>query len=146
MKNENKSDQVLSCLQKELTCYNSLLVTMKKQKEAIISSNESGLLKIIQDNDELIETIRVMDQKVEHAFKAISKAERENLIQQTKSLRYQIQDSLNKVIALENACRGILENQKAGISDQIKTLKERKTLMGKYQSIFSENSSFFKDA
>ena len=146
MKNENKSDQVLSCLQKELTCYDELLVKMKKQKEAIAKGDESELLTIIQENDELIEAIFKLDQKIEQAFNAVPKAERENLIQRAGTLKSRIQGSLSEVITLENACRDILESKKNSISDQIKNLRERKILMGKYKSTFSKGSSFSKDA
>lgn len=137
---------MLSCLQKQLTCYDDLLIRMKNQKEAITKGNESELLTIIQENDELIETIRSLDQKIGQAFNAIPKAEQESLIQQVEPLKNRIQGSLDGVIALENTCRDILESQKAGISNQMKTLKEGKTLRGKYQHTFSKSSFFSKDA
>ena len=146
MKNKNKSDQVLSWLQQELSCYDSLLVKMKKQKDVIANGNESKSLKVIQENDELIETIRKLDQEIENALNATPKADRESLAQQAGYLKNRIQSSLNEVIALENACRDILESQKTGINNQMKTLKERKSVLGKYQSTFSKNSSFSKDA
>ena len=96
--------------------------------------------------DELIETIRKLDQEIENALNATPKADRESLAQQAGYLKNRIQSSLNEVIALENACRDILESQKTGINNQMKTLKERKSVLGKYQSTFSKNSSFSKDA
>lgn len=145
MKNHNQTDKVLSCLQKELTCYDSLLIKMEKQKEAIGKGDESLFLTILQENDELIESIRKLDQEIEQALNGITKAEKENLIQQVAPFKNRIQGSLNKVIDLENECRDIIENQKAGITDQMKALKERKHMMGKYQSTITKGTSFSND-
>ena len=145
LKKENKSEQVISFLQKEITCYDSLLVKMKKQKEAIANGDEPNLLKIIQETDQLIETIQKLDKEIEQAFNKVPETERESLAKRLGTLKEQIHGFLNQILILENACRDILEDQKSKISYQIKTLREGKNLMGKYQSNFPKGSSFSKD-
>lgn len=119
---------------------------MGEQKDVIATGNESGLLPIIQENDALIETIRKLDQEIERVLPGIPSTERESLIEQAEPLNNQIQEALRKIITLEKDCRTLLENQKTGISGQMKALRERKPLLKTYGATSSKNSLFSKNA
>gem|GEM_PF-3624711 len=142
----NKSERVLSCLRQEQTCYRKLVVKMREQKAAIAAGNESGLLPIIQESDALIGSIRELDREIERILPEISGSERDSLMAQATPLNDHMQAALREIIALENSCRDILENQKAGISSQMKALRERKPLLKGYGAAAAKDSLFSKNA
>lgn len=145
MKNKSKSDRIIFCLQKEQACYNELLAKMKIQKQAVEEEDESRWLAIIHENDGLIEVIRQLDKEIEQIFNEISKAERGTLMQQTENLKNQIETSLREIIALDNACRNVLESKKGKVSGQMRTLKEGKIMLRRYGTPSSKKSFFYKN-
>lgn len=145
MKNKSKSDRIISCLQKEQACYNELLAKMKIQKQAVEEEDESRWLTVIHENDGLIEVIRQLDEEIEQIFYEIPKAERETLMRQTENLKNQIETFLREIMALDGACRNVLESKKGKVSDQMKMLKEGTTMLRGYGTATSKSSFFSKN-
>ena len=147
MKNhKDKMTIVTSCLEKQRTCYSKILARMKEQKFAIEEGDEERLARVLAEKDEIIETLRQLEKKLEKALSGFSENERTALIRQTENIKEQIEASLREIIRVENECALILEKHKDTLGDEMKALQQSKSMLKGYGSLFLQSSYFSRNA
>lgn len=146
MKNKTVLDQVTSCLQEQLKCYDVLLEKMEVQKQAIGLPDESRLMSIIKENDALIGATQELEAKIGVILKGIATGERDAIVRATSKLRGHIETRLKQLIALEKACEEALNHEKSRIFEQIKEIQQNKGVLKKYWDTGEEISWFSKKA
>jgi 4-diphosphocytidyl-2C-methyl-D-erythritol kinase len=119
---------------------------MKEQKFAIEEGDEERLARVLDEKDETIETLRQLEKKQEKALAEFPENERAALIRQTETIKEQIETSLREIIRMENECARILEKHKDQLGDKMRELRQSKSMLKGYGSLFLQSSYFSRNA
>ena len=132
MKDKTPFELITTYKREQCKCYDALLIKLEEQKKAIVNTNESRLMAIIEEKGGLIADSRKLEEKINGVLNELSAAERNKAIENVASLRGKIESSLKRLIALEAACEDILNIEKIHTQELIKELQQKKNVFRGY--------------
>ena len=142
---ETPSDRILECLKKQKDCYVQLLAIARLQQTAIDEQNDPDLMKALQDKNTLLLTLQTLDEEMQPILKNISDSDRALLIQKGQTLKDEAAQTLEELIAIEDACAKILNDKKEETVEQMKTFQERKQGLKGYGESGGKSSRFSQE-
>jgi flagellar biosynthesis/type III secretory pathway chaperone len=119
-------NRMIECLKKQKDCYVQLLAVARRQQKAIDEKNDPDLLQALQDKNPLLQTLQQLDEEMQPILKNISDSNRTLLIGKGQALKDEAAQTLEQLIAVEDACAKILKDKKENALEQIKVFQERK--------------------
>ncbi len=136
---------MIECLRKQKDCYVQLLAVAQRQQKAIDEKNDPDLLKALQDKNPLLQTLQTLDQEMQPILKNMSDPDRILMIQKGKALKDEAAQTLEQLIAVEDACAKILKDKKEDALEQIKKLQEHKKGLKGYGQTGGQSSRFSQE-
>jgi len=136
---------MIDCLQKQKNCYVQLLKVAQRQQKAIDEKNDPDILKALQDKNPLLQTLQTLDAEMQPVVKNLSESDRALLIQKGKTLKDEAAQTLEQLIAVEEACAKILKDKKDDTFEQIKVFQERKKGLKGYGQSGGKSSRFSQE-
>jgi len=136
---------MIDCLQKQKNCYVQLLKVAQRQQKAIDEKNDPDILKALQDKNPLLQTLQTLDAEMQPVLKNLSESDRALLIQKGKTLKDEAAQTLEQLIAVEEACAKILKDKKDDTFEQIKVFQERKKGLKGYGQSGGKSSRFSQE-
>jgi len=118
--------RMIECLKKQKDCYVQLLAIARRQKKAIDEQNDPDLMKALHDKNTLLQTLQGLDEEMQSALKSMSDSDRALMIQKGRELKDEAAQTLEELIAIEDACAKILKDKKEDTVEQMKVFQERK--------------------
>jgi hypothetical protein len=138
-------NRMIECLKKQKKCYVQLLKVAQRQQKAIDEKNDPDLLKALQDKNPLLQTLQTLDAEMQPALKNMSDSDRALMIQKGKTLKDEAAQTLEQLIAVEDACAKILKDKKEDTFEQIKEFQERKQGLKGYGQSGGKSSRFSQE-
>ena len=138
-------NRILECLKKQKDCYVQLLAIARLQQTAIDEQNDPDLMKALQDKNTLLLTLQTLDEEMQPILKNISDSDRALLIQKGQALKDEAAQTLEELIAIEDACAKILNDKKEETVEQMKTFQERKQGLKGYGESGGKSSRFSQE-
>ena len=138
-------NRILECLKKQKDCYVQLLAIARRQQTAIDEQNDPDLMKALQDKNTLLLTLQTLDEEMQPILKNISDSDRALLIQKGQTLKDEAAQTLEELIAIEDACAKILNDKKEETVEQMKTFQERKQGLKGYGESGGKSSRFSQE-
>ncbi len=138
-------NRILECLKKQKDCYVQLLAIARRQQTAIDEQNDPDLMKALQDKNTLLLTLQTLDEEMQPILKNISDSDRALLIQKGQALKDEAAQTLEELIAIEDACAKILNDKKEETVEQMKTFQERKQGLKGYGESGGKSSRFSQE-
>lgn len=117
---------MIECLKKQRDGYVQLLEVARRQQKAIDEKNDPDLLQALQDKNPLLQTLHELDGEMQPILKSLSDSDRDLMIRKGQALKDEAAQTLEQLIAIEDACAEILKDKKENTSNQIKVFQERK--------------------
>ena len=138
-------DRLMDCLKKQKDCYAQLLTIARRQKKAIDEKNETGLLQALQDKNPILQTLQKLDEELQSSLQNVSDSERALVIEKGQVLKNETAQTLEELIAVEDACAQILKDKKEEALEQIKMLQEHKKGLKGYSTSEGPSSRFSQE-
>jgi flagellar biosynthesis/type III secretory pathway chaperone len=138
-------NRMIECLKKQRDCYIQLLAVARRQQKAIDEKNDPDLLQALQDKNPLLQTLQQLDGEMQPILKNISDSDRTLLIEKGQALKDEAAQTLEQLIAVEDACAKILKDKKEDTLEQIKVFQGRKEGLKGYGQSGNKPSRFSQE-
>ena len=138
-------NRMIECLKKQKDCYVQLLAVARRQQKAIDEKNDPDLLKALQEKNPLLQTLQTLDTEMQPILKNLSESDRTLMIQKGKALKDEAAQTLEQLIAVEDACAKILKDKKEDALEQIKEFQERRKGLKGYGESGGKSSRFSQE-
>ena len=138
-------NQTIECLKKQKDCYVQLLAIARRQQTAIDEQNDPDLMKALQDKNTLLQTLQGVDEEMQPIINNLSDSDRTLLIQKAQALKDEAAQTLEELIAVEDACAKILNEKKDDTVEQMKVFQERKQGLKGYGESGGKSSRFSQE-
>jgi hypothetical protein len=138
-------NRMIECLKEQRDCFVQLLAVARRQQKAIDEKNDPDLLKALQDKNPILQALQTLDEEMQPALKNMSDSDRQLMIQEGKELKDESAQTLEQLIAVEDACAKILKDKKEETLEQIKELQERKKGLRGYGQAGGKSSRFSQE-
>ena len=138
-------NRILECLKKQKDCYVQLLAVARQQQKAIGEQNDPNLMKALQDKNTLLQTLQKVDEEIQPALKNLSDSDRTLMIQKGQALKDEAAQTLEELIAIEDACAKILKDKKEETAEQMKVFQQRKQGLKGYGETGDKSSRFSQE-
>ncbi len=138
-------NRMIECLKKQKDCYVQLLAVARRQQKAIDEKNDPDLLKAVQDKNPLLQTLQALDEEMQPVLKNMSDPDRKLMIQKGQALKDEAAQTLEELIAIEDACAKILKDKKEETAEQMKVFQERKQGLKGYGESGGKSSRFSQE-
>ena len=138
-------NRMIECLKKQKDCYVQLLAVARRQQKAIDEKNDPNLLKALQEKNPLLQTLQTLDTEMQSVLKNLSESDRTLMIQKGKALKEEAAQTLEQLIAVEDACAKILKDKKEDALEQIKEFQERRKGLKGYGEPGGKSSRFSQE-
>ena len=138
-------NRIMECLKKQKDCYAQLLTIAQRQQKAIDEKNDPDLLKALQDKNPLLQTLQNVDAEMQPILKNMSDSDRELMIQKGRALKDAAMQTLEQLIAVEDACSKILKDKKEEALELIKEFQDRKKGLKGYGQPGDKSSRFSQE-
>lgn len=126
---------ILELLRIEKKCYDEVLDLLNEQLQAIEQEDEQSLDAIIEKKENILQTARDNETRLEQAVTEISREQLNEDGKQAGELKMEIESVLAQIIEMENNCQAELKARKFLTQDKILDLKQRKTLLKGYGTL-----------
>ena len=136
---------MIECLKKQKDCCVQLLVVARRQQKAIDEQNDQDLMKALQDKNTLLQTMQTLDEEMQPVLKNMSDPDRKLMTQKGQALKDEAAQTLEELIAVEDACAKILKDKKADAFEQMKVFQERKKGLKGYGESGGKSSRFSQE-
>ena len=123
---------ILELLRIEKKCYDEVLDLLNEQLQAIEQEDEQSLDAIIEKKENILQTARDNETRLEQAVTEISREQLNEDGKQAGELKMEIESVLAQIIEMENNCQAELKARKFLTQDKILDLKQRKNLLKGY--------------
>ena len=140
-----KKDSILSVLKnfrEGKKYYSRLLAKLKDQKKAVDKEDDSALLAIADEKDDLAKLIRETDEKVRAGFQKLSVPDQEQLARKAEGVRKEIETMLEKILKIEDQCHRDLTDRKSAMLKSFKKIRQGKTFLKGYKQARVKKSKF----
>ena len=138
-------NRVIECLKKQRDCYVQLLTVARRQQKAIDEKNDPDLLQALQDKNPLLQTLQQLDGEMQPILKNMSDSNRNLIIEKGQAVKDEAAQTLDQLIAVEDACAKILKDKKEDTLEQIKVFQERKEGLKGYGQSGNKPSRFSQE-
>jgi hypothetical protein len=142
---QTQINRIIEGLKKQRDCYVQLLGIARRQQKAIDAQNDPDLMKALQDKNTLLQTLQTVDEEMQPALKNLSDSDRTLMIQKGQALKDEAAQTLEQLIAIEDACSKILKDKKEETADQMKVFHERKQGLKGYGETGDKSSRFSQE-
>ncbi len=138
-------NRMIEYLKKQKDCYVQLLAVARRQQKAIDEKNDPDLLQALQEKNPLLQTLQILDTEIQPVLKNLSDSDRTLMIQKGKALKDEAAQTLEQLIAVEDACAQILTDKKEDALEQIKEFQERRKGLKGYGESGGKSSRFSQE-
>ena len=138
-------NRMIECLKKQKDCYVQLLTIARRQQKAIDEKNDPDLLKALQEKNPLLQTLQTLDTEMQPVLKNLSESDRTLMIQNGKARMDEVAQTLEQLIAVEDACAKILKDKKEDTLEQMKVFQEHKKGLKGYGESGGKPSRFSQE-
>ena len=138
-------NRMIECLKKQKDCYVQLLAVARRQQKAIDEKNDPDLLKALQEKNPLLQTLQTLDTEMQSVLKNLSESDCTLMIQKGKTLKDEAAQTLEQLIAVEDACAKILKDKKEDTLEQMKVFQEHKKGLKGYGESGGKPSRFSQE-
>ncbi|HKI69473.1 MAG TPA: flagellar export chaperone FlgN [Verrucomicrobiae bacterium] len=138
-------NRIIECLRKQKDCYVQLLAIARRQQKAIDEQNDPNLMKALQEKNTLLQALQALDEEMQPILINLSNSDRTLMIQKGQALKDEAAQTLEQLIAIEDACAKILRNKKEETAEQMKVFQERKKGLKGYGESGGKSSRFFQE-
>lgn len=138
-------NRMIECLKKQKDCYVQLLAVARQQQKAIDEQNDPDLMKALQDKNTLLQTLQGLDEEMQPVLKGMSDSDRTLMIQKGQALKNEAAQTLEELIAVEDACAKILDDKKEDTIEQMKVFQKRKKGLKGYGQSGGKSSRFSQE-
>ncbi len=139
-------DVIIQNLKKQNSCYADLLDQIDQQIKAIAEQDDEGLLTTIDRKNELIQTLHRLEQDMRSAMEELGEDARVEIEERTQALRDGIVQSLEQLIAKEEACQQALVQRKDELETKLTDFKKKKSLFKGYSGPSPKGGGFSSNA
>ena len=143
----NDGTEIIECLDEQKSGYNQLLHLVSKQKEAIAAGDDTLLMRVVQNKNKCLASIRKSEARMEAALKGMSPQDLQRLQARGGPLRDEVVTLIESLIQVESGCVESLEAKKIDAHSKLKDLKTRKQSIKQYGAFKSgKGTGFSRDA
>ena len=141
----SRISRMMKCLKKQKDCYVQLLAIARRQQKAIDTKNDPDLLQALQDKNPILQTLQELDEEMQPLINDLSAPDRELMIEKGQALKDESAQTLEELIAVEDACAKILKDKKEDVLEQIKEFQGRKQGLKGYGQSGGKSSRFSQE-
>jgi len=138
-------NRMMECLKKQKDYYVQLLEVARRQQKAIDEKSDPDLLQALKDKNPILHTLQKLDEEMQPTLQNMSDSDRQLMIQKGKALKDEAAQTLEELIAVEDACAKILKDKKEETLEQLKVLQERKKGLKGYGQPGGKSSRFSQE-
>ncbi len=135
---------IIENLKQQKECYRHLLQHLGEQQTAITNKDDEALMTAIKHKNGTIQTLHKLENELKAQMGHIGEDQQGAVRRGTESLRNEIVQSLEQLIAGEEQCQQSLTRQKDELEVQMTQFKKTKNLFKGYQDPSSAKGGGFK--